>query len=241
MSKLLPLLVLLGLAAAPRTAAQVPFSSTPGLYTTVSELDVIRGSDGERAVEVGVGWRFRSGVDLGLRVGGADDRFDALTPSQGDGRARSTSFGVEAAYTRWLSGRVGLRLEVAGRLERDLLDNALPRQGGSSGSYAVNRGAPEASVTAFRRVPVRGSVSAQPTVGVYVAGFSQTVTERDRGFSLRADAGQTYTDGQVGLELGLPILFRALGTDAALDLRTRLFDDFRQGNPLVSARLHLNF
>ena len=240
MRTLLPFLLLVGLAAAPQTSAQAPFSPDPGLYATIDHLDLIRGGDGELAVGAGVGWRFRHGVDLGLRVGGFDDRVDALTTSQADGTARSASFGLEIAYTRWLTEHTGLRLRAAGRLERLTLDD-LPRLDDEAVSYAVNTGAPEASLMAFRRVPVRGSVSVQPTVGVYAAGYSQTVTERDRGFSLRADAGQAYTDGDIGLELGLPVLFRALGTDAALDLRARTFDGLRQGDACISARLHLNF
>ncbi len=234
-------LVLLVLVACPWATAQVRFAPGAGLYATVSQLDLVRGGDGERAIEAGAGWRFGSGIDLGVHVEGSRTQLVTIPAFREGGTERITSFGVEVGYTRWLSDRTGLRLGAAGRLDRILLDDVRFLRDDAPVSYAINTGAPEASLTAFHRMPVYGSVSVQPTVGVYAAAYTQTVTERDRAFTLRVDSGRKYGGSEIGLELGVPVVFRVLGTDAALDLRARPFSDLGQREPRVSARLHLNF
>ena len=240
-------LVLTALAAAP-VGAQSQFAPEAGAYVALDRLDALRLGNGEVALGGAVGWRFGNGLDAGLRVGAAHRDYGREFDVDSDrlGSAAEVGVGVEGGLSRRLAGRVGLRLQLAGSLHRAEVDRQPTNvtltgalvDDTATASRAVNEGRVSVSATAFRRVGLGPRVELLPTAGVYAAGSQLTVTAPDRGFSLRADAGRSAPDGDLGLVLALPVTVRALGTRLTVDTAWQM--DLVDARSEVSTRLRVN-
>ena len=234
-------LVLLALAAP--ASAQSQFSGDAGLYVAVTDADLLRGGDDERAGAGAVGWRFGNGLDAGLsaRVEGGV----TAVPFRGANRddRRAFALGVEAGYTTGVTGRSGLRLGVAGRLGRAFFDGTpTPSDAGRDVVRTVNEGRVEASLAAFRSVSVQ-SVTVQPTLRVATGATFLAATGPDRPFTLRADAERgVSTDGGYRLAAALPVTARVLGAGVTLDPEVGYVSGGRtsgQGYAAVVVRLNV--
>lgn len=223
-----PLRLLVGVLAllAASASAQSQFARGAGAYVTLDALDPLRLDDGEVEAAASAGWRFGNGLDVGLRLSGSQTEFATVYDSDRVGSLRVGTLGLEAGYTRWVTDRAGLRLATAGRLGRAVYDRDPTRAASADGvlvalstrSGATNEIRAELRLSTFLRRHVRGNVSVQPTLGLFTAGSVATTTGPGRPFSLRADAGLSYADGDAGLLVGVPVLFRALGLDLAADI-----------------------
>ena len=227
-------------------AAQSSFAPGPGAYVSVLEADAIPFGDGDVGLDAEAGWRFGNGLDVDVRLGVGRRDFDRAYDAEGFGAARKAVVGLGAGYTHWLGERTGVRLATSGHLRRTEARDAPQTRtltgevvGSAAYSRGTNEGEVDASMVAFRRVPVWRSVRIQPGLGLYAGWGTQTENDVDGRFSLRADAGPLDTEAWSGVEISLPVLFRLGGLDLTFDYRGRI--DIAGRTPTIEPRLRANF
>lgn len=242
MIRLAPFLVLAALATAP--TAQTSFSTDPGLYLVVDNLDPVAIGDDQVGVDAEAGWRYASGLDAGISVRFGRTDFARRFDTDAFGATRDVGVGVAFGYTAPLGDRAGLRIETRGGLSRTTLDR-VPSQlsqvcgvgWSESNSFVDNAGEVSAVVGTFRRVPV-GRVALQPTVFAGASGTVGARTSPGRAFTLRADADRgSRADGRARLGVALPVTARVLGRLVTVEGRVSVDTD---GEPTSLLRLRLN-
>ena len=207
MNKLLPI-ALVALLSLP-VAAQTHLADSSGVYLGLGA--------GYHSSSVGFGtvasfgYRQANGLDYGIGV-----RLDHRPPSAQVSGYQSTSLGATLGYTRALGKGVRLRMESAASFravtyDRTQLDQSLDYAGSAIGL--------DVSASISRPFRLVGSFRVDPTLGVYANG-TQALTESAYGFGVQS-ATPTLTGLDGGVQVGLPLSFRALGADMTVPLTAR--------------------
>ncbi|MAQ93196.1 MAG: hypothetical protein CMM84_06690 [Rhodothermaceae bacterium] len=200
------LLVVLALPA----TAQSQFSEEEGAFLTFEEFTLQRaGSDGwNGGGEVGVGWRFGNGADVALT-----GSYSALGLGSDQREGSSWSLGLASGYTLRPAPRTVARVQglVAYRSQGATFQETQQQPFVDYDGAAVGL---DLSATVGYDVPVAGSFSVRPTVGVF-GQANQLLSIESSGVqgSLR-EAGDWRTN--LGLQVEAPVTFRLFGTDAAI-------------------------
>lgn len=198
------LALLLALGTAPEASAQLADSS--GVYLALG--GGYSTSSGLIGPAIAAGYRQQNGLEYGVGV---------ALESRGPGTDyfySSTSVGATAAYTTSVASRTNLRIEgTAGfsttAYRNDLFDNE-QRLDGTALTF-------DASARVSREMLSVGSVRLAPSVGVYASGYDRLNTYSEGFGSEIPGAGF-----DAGLQVGIPLSFRLLGTDVTLPLQTRI-------------------
>lgn len=204
--RLVPVLALAALLASP-ALAQTQYADSTGGFVSLNGLS-FSGTD-LRGIDGTVGYRFRTGVDLGLRYStidyDVDESFHRFGPVVGITRALGSGF----------SGRAEATVQFSTYSERRAIDF----NGQAVEPFDIrSRDLFEAvSATVSRRVPLVASLALQPTMGVYAAGRQRLTFEYPN-----LPFEPSRSDASAGLQLELPITFRIFGQDAAVVTGTRL-------------------
>lgn len=250
---------LLGLAlllsVLPGVAAQSQFEPSAGLYLVLESLDPV-GDD--RGAHAAVGWRFGSGTDLGLAVGGRRLRGYETRPPNSPRDADVFRVGVEVAQVFGLPAGLGLRTEGRVQFARGAVDDysigALSLY--PAGQYdprtlmdlstqrdvSTNEGGVGAQIDVFRRVSL-GRLRVVPSLRASWDGATWTRTDRGGAFTLRVDA--PYGMGTLTrrrFAAALPITADLRGVDVTLDTEVGLENDdwTRQSGLYGRLRLRIN-
>ena len=202
----LSLLIVLTLPA----TAQSQFSEEEGAFITFEEFTLERTGSNEwnGGGEVGVGWRFGNGADVALT-----GSYTTLGIGSDQREGGSWSLGLASGYTLRPAPRTVAR--VQGRVaykSQGATFQETPQQ--AFVDYDTSTLGLDLSATVGYDVPVAGSFSVRPTVGVF-GQANQLLSLDSAGIqgALR-EPGDWRTN--LGLQVEAPVSFRLFGTDAAI-------------------------
>lgn len=202
----LPLLIVLALPA----AAQSQFSEDEGAFLTFEEFSLQRSGSGgwNGGGELGVGWRFGNGADVAL-----NGSYSALGLGSDQREGGSWSLGLASGYTLRPAPQTVARVQgLVTYKTQGATFQETPQQ--PFIDYDASTLGLDLSATVGYDVPVAGSFSVRPTVGVF-GEATQLLSFDSAGIQgARREAGDWRTN--LGLQVEAPITFRLFGTDAAL-------------------------
>lgn len=215
--RLIPAYLLVALAAP--LAAQTHLADSSGVFLGIGTT--YQSSTGLTGLGGSVGYRHDNGVDYSAGFQLRSSR--RLTPGTG---SLVSSFGAGLGYTADIGSGLNLRLEGAAGIE-----NYAHSAQSEDRFLGVDGSNFQVDLRANVQRPVRviGSFRLHPTLGAYAHARQDL---RSRATGLEEDWRPTLYDPlDAGLEVGLPISFRLLGSDVSIPL---VYRQSFMGNELVT-------